>query len=313
MPVHMPLHPCVTRLKMMASACGCSAQGMLDLSDSVLLQQCNDAVSAAERQPDHGPSEQSAHSLAVTESEPVTGAAQRDHAQQSRKADESAAQLGSQLARDVEPLHKADKQARPSATMATGKVAEPSNAGPAASQILSMTERAAELKGGERLVASAATVSTGEAASPPGAGGASAQPRLPASTPPARSLLDVLLGDPPPLPAAPTLAVPEWPASGGSSCALQEPRPLVASTLATDTHADKLLASPKPTTAEPAGRPLQDARSEESFQPELSPPMQAAVPSPDVHAGSTLLQPEQGPVKKLLSLRERLALLKGST
>ena len=285
---------------------------MLDLSDSALLRQCHEAISAAEGQLDHRPIAQSEHSLAATESEPITGIAWQDQAQQSKQPNESAAQLKSQPAREGEPILKADKQVRPSATMATGKVAEPSNAGPAASQILSMAESAAELRGGGELASSAAIVSTGEAASPPGARGASAQPRLPASSPPARSLLDVLLGDAPPLPAVSALAVLERPASGGSSHALQEPGPLVASDLVIDKHAEKLPASPEPTTAEPARRPLQDARPEESRQLESSPEMQPAAPLPDFHADSTLLQPEQGPVKKLLSLRERLALLKGS-
>ena len=298
-----------TSLRMRACACRCSAQGMLDLSDSALLQQCHEAITAAEGQLDHRPIAQSAHPLAATEGEPVSGTAQRDQAQQSRKLDESAAQLKSQPEREREPLPKADKHGRPLATVATEKVAEPSKALPAASGIFSMAEIAARLTGKEKLVSSAATGSTGEAASPSGARGASAQLCLPASTPPARSLLDVLLGDP----AASVLAVPKRPASGGRSCAPQEPGPLDVSNLAVDKHDDELPASPEPITTEPAGRPLHDARPEKSFKPESSPPMQAAAPSPDFHAGSTLLQPEQGPVKKLLSLRERLALLKGST
>ena len=225
----------------------------------------------------------------------------------------SAAQLNSQPAREVEPPHKADKQVTPSATTATGKMAGPSNAEPAASQLSSMAESTAELKGEGMLVSSAANGRTGEAVSPLDACGTSAQPCLPASTLPARSLLDVLLGGPPPLPAVPALAVPKQPASGGSSCALQEPGLLIADGLAIDKHDDKVPASPKPTPAEPAGRPLRDARPEESDEPESSHPMQAAAPSPGIHPGSTLLQPEQAPVKKLLSLRERLALLKGST
>ena len=302
-----------TSLRMRACACRCSAQGMLDLSDSTLLQQCHEAASAAEGQLEHRPNVQSAHALAATEGEPVTGTARRDQAQQSRHLNESAIQLKSQPERAGEPLPKADKQVRPSAQMASGKVVETSNGGPAANQIQSLAESAMELNDVERLVSSAATVSTGEAASPPSADDASAQLCLPASTRPARSLLDVLLGDPPPLPAVSALAVLEQPASGGRSYALQEPEPLDASDLVIDKHAEKLPASFEPTTAEPARRPLQDARPEESRQSESSPQMHPAAPSPDSHAGSTLLQPEQGPVKKLLSLRERLALLKGST
>ena len=297
-----------TSLRTRAPACRCSAQGMLDLSDSALLQQCHDAVSAAEGQLTHRPTKQYAHSLSATKSEPVT--ARRDEVLQSTKADESAAQLKSQPAREVKPLRQADKQVRPLATMATGKMAEPSNAGPAACQTPSIAGSAGEFKGGERLVSSAATISTGEAASPPGAQCASAQP---VSDLPARSLLDVLLGDPAPLPAAPALAVTERLAFGGSSCALQEPGPRITGDPAIDKHDDALPASPKPSRVEPAKEPLQYARLKHSLQPESSPPMPMAAPSPEIHAGSTLLQPEQGPVKKLLSLRERLALLRGST
>ena len=303
----------LTNLRMRACACRCSSQGMLELSDSALLQQCHEAISAAEEQLNHQPIAQSAHPLAATEGEPVSGTARQDQAQRSRNLDESAAQLKSQPEREREPLPKADKHGKPLATVATEKVAQPGRALPLASGIFSMAEIAARLTGKEKLVSSAASGSTGEAASPSGACGASAQLCLPASSPPARSLLDVLLGDPAPLPAAPLLAVPERPASGGRSCAPQEPGPLVASDLAVDKHVEKLPASPELTTAEPARRPPQGARPEKSLQPESSPPMQAASPSPDFHAGSTLLQPEQGPVKKPLSLRERLALLKGST